>query len=149
MENSNSLWAFKWGFIFSAYYWQLEMAILKQRNISAMQSKGDFLFCFRLLFPSLLNAGCVFWHSAILCLVISHWKGGVLGPLQVIPGTKLWKRGGGGRLGEGKRRLFWKERSVFYFLFRIELILMGSVLLELSSSSLPVWGSFPIQFFKC
>jgi hypothetical protein len=27
--------------------------------------------------------------------------------------------------------------------------LMGSVLLELSSSSLPVWGSFPIQFFKC
>ena len=81
-----------------------EMAGLKPPNVSVMQSKGDFLFCFRVCFL-LFSMKAVF--SDILqsfCSVISHWKGRVGGPLQVILFTICPEKGGSGER-EGKRKL--------------------------------------------
>ena len=99
-----SLGSLKWKHLLSAYYWLWEMAGLKPPNVSVMQSKGDFLFCFRVCFL-LFSMKAVF--SDILrsfCSVISHWKGRVGGLLQVIPFTICPEKGGRGER-EGKRKL--------------------------------------------
>lgn len=92
-----SLGSLKWKHLLSACYWLWEMAGLKPPNVSVMQSKGDFLFWFRVCFL-LFSMKAVF--SDILqsfCSVISHWKGRVGGSLQVIPFTMCPEKGGRGR----------------------------------------------------
>lgn len=92
-----SLGSLKWKHLLSAYYWLWEMAGLKPPNVSVMQSKGDFLFWFRVCFLPFSMKAVFADILQSFCSVISHWKGRVGGPLQVIPFTIRPEKGGRGR----------------------------------------------------
>lgn len=91
------------------------MAGLKQQNISMMQSRGDFLFCFRVCF-------LLFSMKAVFSDILQSFcrvKGQGAGPLWVIPFSICPEKGEGerkekGRLISGRSRPGGDLFSIFF-----------------------------------